>query len=131
MNGMLRSIARHRDAGTLPKLQAPAAGGGLGNVTDVADTLGVQFSHPSWMVERWLRRFGLEECVQLLLGATPPFLERLRGHTKKFHANLRCFGERVGDGLLHFTDITITVVDDAFCIPDPEQAGAGLRARRA
>jgi len=67
VNGMLRSIARHRDAGTLPKLQAPAAGGGLGNVTDVADTLGVQFSHPSWMVERWLRRFGLEECVQLLM----------------------------------------------------------------
>ena len=67
VNGMLRSIARHRDAGTLPKLRAPSAEGGQGNVAEVADTLGVQFSHPSWMVERWLARFGLEECVQLLM----------------------------------------------------------------
>ena len=70
VNGMLRSIARHRDAGTLPKLRPPPSGHtptGAEDVRKIADTLGVQFSHPTWMVERWLRRFGLEECVELLM----------------------------------------------------------------
>lgn len=69
VNGMLRSIARHRDAGTLPKLRPPSGHAPTGDedVRKIADTLGVQFSHPTWMVERWLRRFGLEECVELLM----------------------------------------------------------------
>jgi 16S rRNA (cytosine967-C5)-methyltransferase len=31
-----------------------------------AQHLATQYSHPQWLVERWLARFGLEQCRQLL-----------------------------------------------------------------
>lgn len=31
-----------------------------------AARLALEFSHPQWLVERWLKRFGLEECQALL-----------------------------------------------------------------
>lgn len=33
---------------------------------DSAERLGIEHSHPTWMVERWLLKFGREETVQLL-----------------------------------------------------------------
>lgn len=33
---------------------------------DSAERLGIEHSHPTWMVERWLRKFGEEKTVQLL-----------------------------------------------------------------
>lgn len=31
-----------------------------------AERLGIEHSHPTWMVERWLRKFGYEKTIQLL-----------------------------------------------------------------
>jgi 16S rRNA (cytosine967-C5)-methyltransferase len=53
VNGVLRTIDR---ADALPE---PDTG-------DEGDTLGIQHSHPTWMVERWLDRYGEEKTVNLL-----------------------------------------------------------------
>ena len=33
---------------------------------DLAERLGIEHSHPTWMVERWLRKFGRQKTVELL-----------------------------------------------------------------
>ena len=53
-NGILRAILRSKE-----KLPEPASG-------DDADDLAVRHSHPTWMVRRWLERFGREETEALL-----------------------------------------------------------------
>ncbi len=53
-NAVLRAIARHAD-----RLPLPDTG-------DPADDLGVRHSHPTWMVRRWLGRWGEEATVRLL-----------------------------------------------------------------
>jgi 16S rRNA (cytosine967-C5)-methyltransferase len=37
-----------------------------------ADRLGIQFSHPTWMVERWLQTFGDDRTRELLLANNRP-----------------------------------------------------------
>jgi 16S rRNA (cytosine967-C5)-methyltransferase len=46
VNGILRSVDRQRD-----DLPTPATG-------DVAEDLAIRQSHPSWMIRRWMDRFG-------------------------------------------------------------------------
>src|SRR5437899_2483524 len=55
VNGVLRSIIRKLDAITYPDRAA-----------DVNHFLAVSFSHPQWMVRRWVARFGAEETERLL-----------------------------------------------------------------
>lgn len=54
VNGVLRTVDRQRD-----NLRPPDTG-------DRADDLGVRYSHPTWMVRRWLEQFGEEETIELL-----------------------------------------------------------------
>ncbi|MGH7572067.1 MAG: 16S rRNA (cytosine(967)-C(5))-methyltransferase RsmB [Gemmatimonadota bacterium] len=54
VNGVLRNLARRRDALPLPD---PADGAGR---------LAVEHSHPKWLVERWLARLGPETTAALL-----------------------------------------------------------------
>jgi len=54
VNGVLRAIDRSRD-----DLPAPRTG-------DVAEDLAIRHSHPSWMVHRWMDRFGSQETETLL-----------------------------------------------------------------
>jgi 16S rRNA (cytosine967-C5)-methyltransferase len=53
-NGVLRAIDRRRD-----DLPEPRTG-------DVAEDYAITYSHPSWMVHRWLDRWGWEETEELL-----------------------------------------------------------------
>ena len=53
-NGILRAVTRKRDA--LPKPKGSPA-----------DVLGIQHSHPDWMVHRWVTLFGLEKAEQLMV----------------------------------------------------------------
>lgn len=55
VNGVLRSILRKQD-----QISYPSIG------TDPVQALAVTLSHPSWLVQRWLDRFGLEETTALL-----------------------------------------------------------------
>lgn len=55
-NAVLRKVVRQgqREWDALSDLPQTVAG------------LSVRFSHPEWMIERWLARFGLEETVRIL-----------------------------------------------------------------
>jgi len=54
VNAILRTIDRDREY-----IPNPDTG-------DDAEDLAIRYSHPTWMVERWLARFGLEETTDLL-----------------------------------------------------------------
>jgi len=54
VNGVLRSVQRNRD--DLPRPHSE----------DEADDLGVLHSHPTWMVRRWIERYGSEGAEALL-----------------------------------------------------------------
>jgi 16S rRNA (cytosine967-C5)-methyltransferase len=58
VNAVLRRL------GAQPELMAPAAESS-GSAED-ADALAARHSHPRWLVERWVRRYGLEETRRLL-----------------------------------------------------------------
>jgi 16S rRNA (cytosine967-C5)-methyltransferase len=53
-NAILRRVADQRDNPPLP------------STDDRADDLGVRWSHPTWLVRRWLDRFGEEGAVALM-----------------------------------------------------------------
>lgn len=54
VNGVLRNLLRDQDA--------------LPTGTSVA-SLSIQYSHPEWLVRRWLDQFGLEEAAALMLAS--------------------------------------------------------------
>ncbi len=54
VNGVLRAIDRGRDEVKWPDPQ-----------TDRAAFLAVETSHPAWLVERWIRRYGADEAQAL------------------------------------------------------------------
>lgn len=60
VNGVLRSISRDQDRGTLlaPKVE--------GDNRSHARALAVLHSHPVWMVRRWMSRYGEEETIKLM-----------------------------------------------------------------
>jgi len=59
-NALLRRLAERRDALPVPETD------------DVAERLAVQFSHPAWLVRRWLARFGEAEATALLQADQAP-----------------------------------------------------------
>lgn len=54
VNGILRSVVRNRDQICYPPLRENP---GL--------HISIKYSHPRWLVERWLKRFGEEETISL------------------------------------------------------------------
>ncbi|GIV62495.1 MAG: ribosomal RNA small subunit methyltransferase B [Rhodothermaceae bacterium] len=67
VNGLLRAVLRRRD-----RLPQPATG-------DEAEDLAIRWSHPTWMVRRWLARYGTEGTQALLVwnNTRPTFGVRL------------------------------------------------------
>jgi len=63
VNGTLRNVGRQVQQGTLPNPSVPPEGAPL---EARADALGIACSHPTWMVTRWLQRYGFEETLDLL-----------------------------------------------------------------
>lgn len=61
--GVLRSLVRLHQAGNLPQPDAAPAAASL---QARADSLGVAHSHPTWLVERWLQRWGDAETIALM-----------------------------------------------------------------
>jgi 16S rRNA (cytosine967-C5)-methyltransferase len=58
VNGVLRTLSRTRDALGLP----PRPGAGATRQAAL-DYLGITQSHPDWLVERWLDRYGFEHAA--------------------------------------------------------------------
>ena len=65
VNAVLRKAAKDADT-KVPPIDAVAAL--LPENLPLAERLGIQHSHPTWLVERWLRAFG-ESRTKTLLGA--------------------------------------------------------------
>jgi 16S rRNA (cytosine967-C5)-methyltransferase len=59
VNAVLRKLAPTAKLPLYVQKQLP------GEISE-ADRLGILYSHPTWMVERWLARFGLDRAVKLL-----------------------------------------------------------------
>lgn len=81
VNGILRSVLRRQD-----HLPTPDTG-------DAARDLAIGHSHPTWMVRRWLARFGPEETLALLQwnNARPAYglrVNTLRTSTETFCGQL-------------------------------------------
>ena len=68
VNAVLRNIIRNIDG-----IRYPAA------EEDPVQHLAVYYSHPHWMVRRWVARFGVEETTKLLIAANerPPLTLRI------------------------------------------------------
>ena len=60
---VLRRLIREQEAGTLPEPPLPSADTPL---EQAADMMAVATSHPTWMVQRWLRRWGQKDTLALL-----------------------------------------------------------------
>ena len=67
VNGLLRNVERSRDRIHYPLLQE-----------NPVKAISIQYSHPSWLVEKWLNQFGIGETISLCKAdnAPPPFTIR-------------------------------------------------------
>jgi 16S rRNA (cytosine967-C5)-methyltransferase len=63
VNAILRKVAKEPLPGNSP---ADAVGHLLAADLPPADRIGIQYSHPTWIVERWLRIYGEERTRSLL-----------------------------------------------------------------
>jgi 16S rRNA (cytosine967-C5)-methyltransferase len=63
VNAILRKVAKDPLPGNSP---ADAVAGLLPADLPLADRIGIQYSHPTWIVERWLRIYGEERTRSLL-----------------------------------------------------------------
>jgi len=60
VNGLLRNLQRNRNSLPRPDFDEPAR------------QLSVQYSHPEWLVRRWILRFGRERAEKLLTACNRP-----------------------------------------------------------
>ncbi len=83
VNGVLRSFIRQREAIPWPSLEA-----------DPVKAISARYSHPMWLVRRWLKRYGMEETIRLCqANNTTPSLSirvnRLRAEPEEVLASLK------------------------------------------
>jgi 16S rRNA (cytosine967-C5)-methyltransferase len=85
VNAVLRNIIRN-----LNKLPTPD------HETDPVQYLSIMYSHPSWMVKRWVDRYGLYETEQLLSANNERPMIVVRANTLKITADelVKLFEER-------------------------------------
>ncbi|CAL5218678.1 g386 [Coccomyxa viridis] len=62
-NAILRRVTRMRRDGNLPKPEVPPGA----KAAEKTAMLAVAASHPAWMVERWLQRYGEADTIKLLV----------------------------------------------------------------
>ena len=72
VNGILRNLARNRGKIKFPLLEA-----------DPIKAVAVQYSHPPWLVEKWVNQYGIKETISLCLADNNPPLLIIRANTLK------------------------------------------------
>lgn len=95
VNGVLRNLQRR-----LPALQLP-------DITlDPVRHLSLRYSHPEWMISRWLQRYGVQETAALCEAnnAAPPLVVRantLKVSVEQLRERLAAEGVEAEPGVLH------------------------------
>ncbi len=92
VNGVLRGLIQRLDGLQLPDIEKEPVG-----------HLALKYSHPEWIVARWLDRYGLEETARLCEAdnLTPPLSIRvnlLKGDREGLQARLEAAGVEVRPG---------------------------------
>lgn len=98
-NAVLRRLDRERDALTLP---VPA---------DRVEALAVEYSHPRWLVARWLERWGEADTRRLLAlnNTEPPIVARpVHVVREQLEASLEAAGVRIADAPLVADSLILT-----------------------
>lgn len=72
VNGVLRNVSRHIQDIKFPELAA-----------DPVAHISLRYSHPAWLVESWLERFGPEETISLCRANNEPAPMTVRTNTLK------------------------------------------------
>lgn len=72
VNAVLRNVARERDKIKLPDFSIDPVG-----------HISLKYSHPSWMVSRWLDEFGVEATIALCVANNSPAFNTIRTNTLK------------------------------------------------
>ena len=99
VNAVLRRIDREREVLDVP------------TPVDPVDALALEYSHPRWLVTRWLARWGAQETEKLLTAnnVEPPIVLRPFGVVREqLEAMLETAGVRVSDAPLAHDSIAIT-----------------------
>jgi 16S rRNA (cytosine967-C5)-methyltransferase len=103
INGILRGIAEQRKEVPYPDLQ-----------TDPLDHIAILYSHPLWMVRRWVDQWGMEETIALCQANNqiPPFTVRvntLKGSREEVINQLH--DEKIGATPTPFSPVGIVIMD--------------------
>lgn len=72
VNGVLRNVARNTENITYPDPKATPV-----------DHISLKYSHPIWLVERWIKEFGFSDTVRLCLADNQPAPNTIRANTLK------------------------------------------------
>lgn len=72
VNGVLRNVARQQHNLDYPDPQE-----------DPVDYIALKYSHPTWLVERWLKEYGFEQTVALCQANNRPAPNTVRANTLK------------------------------------------------
>ncbi|MFH5834045.1 16S rRNA (cytosine(967)-C(5))-methyltransferase RsmB [Halalkalibaculum sp. DA384] len=76
VNAILRNLQRDKEKDDLPKP----------NFKDRTKLIATTFSHPEWMVKRWVNRFGEREAFQLMQANNKPPVHYVRVNTLRTKA---------------------------------------------
>ncbi|HEU4989806.1 MAG TPA: 16S rRNA (cytosine(967)-C(5))-methyltransferase RsmB [Gemmatimonadaceae bacterium] len=99
-NAVLRRLDRERLTLTLPA------------AADPVDALATEFSHPQWLVARWVERWGVDETRRLLAAnnTEPPIVARpVHVVREQLEASLEAAGVRVDDAPLVSDSVVLTL----------------------
>ncbi|MGE5544647.1 MAG: 16S rRNA (cytosine(967)-C(5))-methyltransferase RsmB [Bacillota bacterium] len=101
VNGLLRNVERNKDHITYPDPNR-----------DMVSYLAVFYSHPEWMVARWLERYGLEETRKLLAfnNQGPPLTvraNRMKNDARELRAVLEEEGVMAREGMISQTSLVL------------------------
>ena len=98
-NAVLRRLDRERDTLALPA------------VADPVEALAAEYSHPTWLVARWLERWGEDETRRLLASnnTEPPIVARpVHVVREQLEASLESAGVHVADAPLVPDSVVLT-----------------------
>ncbi len=86
INGVLRNLARRQESIEFPDLHHHPV-----------DHIAARYSHPQWLVRRWISRWGVQETIKLCQANNAPPLMSIRVNTLKVSvADLKAHYEALG-----------------------------------